>query len=41
MEEKKKICERKGKGKKKKKKSVYTEENPITVLIDCVLLRSI
>jgi len=38
MEEKKKICERKGKG---KKKSVYTEENPIPVLIDCVLLRSI
>jgi len=40
MKEKKKICERKGKG-KKKKKSVYTEENPIPVLIDCVLLRSI
>jgi len=39
MEEKKKICERKGKG--KKKISVYTEENPIPVLIDCVLLRSI
>jgi hypothetical protein len=29
MEEKKKICERKG----KKKKSVYTEKNPIPVLI--------
>ena len=26
---------------KEKKKSVYTEENPIPVLIDCVLLRSI
>ena len=30
MEEKKKICERKGKG---KKKSVYTEKKPIPVLI--------